>query len=175
MASAKITLSEKGFGTGKKGSSTILTNKFGEPLNLKLVTLPNGIIGGQIIIVPISQVREKHKSFINTSEEVYEVRFNHQQNVGTITIRHFNCSDLTHDAYEAGIVLSDNSCRIMSSHGMNNSEKAEGLLQGILSNAWQAALNRAFDPNPDHMYYGKLAVDGGFTKLEYFAKNRNKV
>jgi hypothetical protein len=172
MASNKIVLSEKGFGSSRKGSSTILTDKNGEPLSLRLVTLPNGHIGGQCIVVPIAQIRERAKSFINTSEEVFEIKFLHQQNVGTISIRHFDANDLYFDTYEAGIVLSDSSCRIMSSHGMKNSEKAEELLQGILSDAWQAGLNRAFDPNPDKIYYGKLAMDGGFSKLEYFSKKK---
>lgn len=173
MASVKITLSEKGFGSLKKGAATVLTDRSGEPLNLRLVTLPNGHIGGQAIIVPLAQIRDKAKSFINTSEEVFEVKFSHQQSVGTITIRHFDCTELIHDTYEAGIVLSNSSCRIMSSHGMKHSERAEELLQGILSNAWQAALNRAFDPNPDKIYYGKLAVDGGFTQLQYFDKSKD--
>jgi hypothetical protein len=170
MASTKLTLSEKGFGTSKKGASTILADTEGKPLTLRLVTLPNGHTGGQSILVPINQIRENKKSFINTSTEVFEIKLNHQQNVGTVTVRHFDCENLNYDVYEAGIVLENSFCRILSSHGMNKSERAKELLEGILWDAYQAALTRAFDPNPDKIYFGKLAMDGGFTKLEYFDK-----
>ena len=73
MASSKITLSEKGFGSNKKGAATILADTNGQPLTLRYVTLPNGHIGGQSILFPLSQVREKKKSFINTSQEVFEI------------------------------------------------------------------------------------------------------
>jgi hypothetical protein len=173
MASTKIKLSEKGFGEPGKGCATILADANGQPLTMKLVALPNGMTGGQVLLIPLKSIVSRYmRTFVNTSEEVFEIKVEHKQNVGTVTVRHFECEELNFDTYQAGIVVESARVRILSSHGMPNSDKAKEILNGFLFKAFEAAIDRAFTPNPDRMFYGKLAMDGGFTKLEYFEKNK---
>lgn len=175
MASEKITLSEKGFGTPERGASTVLADKNGEPLTLRLVTLPDGNIGGQCVIVPLPSLRPGAKSYFNVSEEVFELKFDHKQGVGMITIRHFDCNEFIFDTYESLVCIQDNECKLVGSSGMKNSERAKSLLEGILFNAYTALIDRAFNKTPGKLFYGKPALDGGFLKLSYMPKVEKEV
>lgn len=174
MASRNIFLTERGFGNPKKGSATIICGKQGQPLPMRLLTLPNNNIGGEVIIVP--NRNSSARSYITTEEIVYEIQLNQDGSLGTIRIREFAIinNEIIVDICETAFVVDNKGMKLVHSEGMENSQKADDLLNGVLGNAFVAALKRASIAKPGELFFGIIAKDGSHQKRTWFDKTSLK-
>ena len=163
---SNIYLSEKGFGiTSTKGECFVVADQEGEPLTMQLVKFPNGVIGGQIMLIN-GRPDKRVKSHMPISQKkIFELYLKYGAGFGNVTIRQFINKSITEEMnwacniMNAAFHLEDNKIEFISSCGMQNSSKAIELLDGILWDALQKAISRSLDPKPSRLYHGYIAND----------------
>jgi hypothetical protein len=179
MASKNIFLTERGFGSSRHGEATVIAGPNGEPLTLRTVITPNKAVGGQLTIVPLLERDEKRStSDINTKEEVYEikiVRNTAAMSGGTVRIKKIDAKTMSVQMYEVGFTEnSKGAVQFIESIEMEGSLTAKTLLNDLLFNAFNAAMNRASVYRPDKLFYGKQATDVAPIEKKWFDKTLGK-
>lgn len=174
MASKNVFLTERGYGSQRSGNATIICGSEGQMLNLRLLTLPNKSIGGELIIVPLSERKDGSKSYINSQELVYEISLNRKGSGGTFRIREIDAYTMSVKIMESGFIIqnSDGNVRFVDSDGMPSSETANQLVQGKLWDAFSAAFKRSTTEKPNGLFYGKIAADGEHQERFWFKKKQ---
>ena len=160
----KLSLAERGFAIMAKGVSkgkaTVLAGPSGEPLEMQLVILKNGHIGGRVVLVPLAERFPNGKSFINKEEKVFEIQLDRTGNLVNITINEIDCNDLSITTYRTALFPDKHGDAVfVESDGMINSAKGKILLTTILADAVNRGIERSYDPKPEKLYYGKLALN----------------
>jgi hypothetical protein len=176
MASRNVFLTERGYGSQRSGNATVICGSEGQMLNLRLLTLPNKSIGGELVIVPLSERKDGSKSYINSQELVYEISLNRKGSGGTFRIREIDANSMSVKIMESGFIIqnSDGNVRFVDSDGMPSSETANELIQGKLWNAFSAAFKRSTLEKPNGLSYGKIAPDGEHQERSWFKKEQEK-
>lgn len=174
MASKNVFLTERGFGNSRSGNATIICGANGQMLNLRLLTLPNKSIGGELVIVPLEERKEGSKSYINSQEMVYEISLNRKGSGGTFRIREIDAQNMSVKIMESGFIIqtSDSKVRFVNSDGMPSSQVANELAGGLLWDAFYAAYKRSETEKPDGLFYGRMAPDGEHQERVWFNKNK---
>ena len=176
MASRNIFLTERGFGGKNHGEAVIIAGSKGQALPLRLVITPNGSIGGQLTIVPLLERDPKRsKSDINTEPVVYElkvIRNTASISGGTVRVKIIDCETMVVNMAEIGFSYDPRSgaTSFVGGLGLNESEKADELLMGILYPAFCAAMDRAAEYRPGKLFYGLQASNVPPIKREWFNK-----
>lgn len=153
-----VKLQEKGFGGPKFGTACIVCGMEGEVLSMRLNTLPNGAIGGDILLIQDSHLQGSRKSYMHKSaRHIFVNRYN--KDLATVKILTYEDDGMMHQM-ECGASIGAEIVSFFSSDGMENSEEAKELLKSVLFIPFIAALNRSNNAAPDKMYHGKLAEDG---------------
>lgn len=166
---SKMLLTEKGFATqsADKGAATVIAGPNGEALPMQLLILPNGAVGGRIVVVPLSERRQGSKDFINEQESLFEIAVNRNQNLINLTINEIDANDLSVKIYETAVLLQSEKATFIESEGMNNSACAKELATSILTDAVNKAMDRSYDPMPERIYFGILDKKTKPRKIEY--------
>ena len=164
MNNEKVHLTEKGFGSEGKGAASIVASENGTSLSLRLAILPDKGIGGVCTLIPVgSWDKRQVKSFM--PETAWSVSLKRNKNLGNIILKHYTGTELDRQ-YETAFVYNDE-FKFVSSEGMSGSEEAKSLLNGILWEAAKAALLRSYDPKPDRIYFGSVALDATAMQMTY--------
>lgn len=163
-----LRLKEKGFGSTVKkgihyGEATILCDGEGEPLFLRSVIFENGMIGGQLSIVKLSERLKSAKTDFNLKETVFEIKLTRNSGAmtgGGICVKQIDAINMNVNIFEIGYMYeNEKPVSFVSGQNMQYSDTAKELLEGVLNKAFMAAINRSLDCNPKKLYYGKLATD----------------
>ena len=174
MASKNVFLTERGFGNSRSGKTTVISGAKGQMLNLRLLTLPNKSIGGELVIVPLEERKEGSKSYINAEALVYEISLNRKGSGGTFRIREIDARNMSVRIMESGFIIqaSDGKVRFVNSDGMPSSETANELASGLLWDAFLAAYKRSEMEKPNGLSFGRMAPDGEHQERVWFNKNK---
>jgi len=180
VSTGNIFLTERGFGTSYKGEAHVIAGPDGEPLNLRIVSMalpkPNGSIGGELVIVPLSERNLKSKSYINSKSVVYEISVKRTKDFSNIQIRKINAVTMEVEIFQTALMPGqDGDVRFIESNGMINSKEAKQLLTTTLTEAVNKAMERSYDPGSDKLYYGNFAQDTEPVKRELFVKTKDLV
>jgi len=169
-SNGKVHLTEKGYGSSLKGKVSIVCGAEGEAIALRLLTLPDGKTGGVATMLPSeSWDKNRVKSFMPKS--AWLLAMNRNQNIGTISLKLYEGVELVKD-FETAFSFNGKDLSFLESDGMNGSQEAVSLLNGILWNAISRAFQRSFDPEPNHLFYGKVAMDSPMMTMQF---HRDKV
>ena len=180
MASRNIFLTERGFGGRNHGEAVVIAGEKGQPLPLRLVITPNTAVGGQLTIVPLLERDPKRStSDINTEKTIFElkvVRNTAAISGGTVRVKIIDCTSMVIEMAEIGFSYDPKTGRtsFIGGLGLNESEKADTLLSGILYEAFCAALDRANEYRPGKLYYGIQATDVAPIQKKWFNKETGK-
>lgn len=178
--SKNLFLSERGFGSLARGQATVICGGEGQPLPMRLITLPDGNIGGELIVVSERDVHAR--SYITTELVLYELQVILNQSLGTVRIRQIFPSNkplgfgedpeerIKIFIYETAFIREDEGLRLVHSEGMQGMEEADLMINGVLNKAFVAALERATTKKPDRLFYGIIAVDGTHQKRKWYTK-----
>lgn len=173
---ASLFLSEKGFGRGSRGGkAVVLADKEGKPLKLQLGELQTGAIGGRALIIHSEPINQKwYRSHMVIDGPVYELTVERcGDKGGNILIKQFNIDvnnnrNLTiHEMSVGYFVNKDKTIRYVGTVDSDCSEEAQKLINGKLSDAFIAAINRSYDPKPARIYFGSIATDAPAFKKEW--------
>ena len=163
MANEKVHLTEKGYGSKLRGSASIIADESGQPMNLRLLVLPDGGIGGCATLLPAEAwAKEKVKSFM--PESAWYLRLERNQNIGTVTVMHY-IGIVQDKLLQTAFIYEKESVRFIASEAMEGAEEAKQLLNGILADAVDCALFRSYAPKPDKLYFGSVALDSSCMTL----------
>ena len=163
--SGKVHLTEKGYGSTLKGKVSIVCGINGEVLPLRLLTLPDGKIGGVCTLIPSESWDErKVKSFM--PKAAWLIAMDRNQNIGTITLEKYEGIQLVKKLRTA-FVWNGKDLTFMESDGMDGSEEAIKLLNESLWDAVSKAFQRSFDAQPDHLFYGRIAMDASMLTMQF--------
>lgn len=163
MANEKVHLTEKGYGSKLRGSASIIAGENGQPMNLRLLVLPDGSIGGCSTLLPAEAwAKEKVKSFM--PESAWYLRLERNQNIGTVCIQHFT-GIVKDKEIRTAFIYDKQMVKFIASDGMEGADEAKELLNGILSDAVDQALFRSYAPKPDRLYFGSVALDSSCMTL----------
>lgn len=147
-----LILQEKGFAASPDmGKVTILADENGEKFNMRIAVLPNGMIGGEIVVPRVSEVREKAKSYINRGSVIYEIFLSRKGCLGKYTITAINAETFQREQQVGAFLIGEDSA-IRYVEGNACPE--------FLEPALFAAFERSQTTFPGCLFYGNIAEDG---------------
>lgn len=148
-----LILQERGFGINTEtGAATVVADQSGQPLSLRIAILPNGAIGGELVVPQLDTVREKSKSYINKSPVIYEISIKRKGCLGNFSIKAINAQTFAEE-FQTGAFLVNESGEVRY---LGN----DGGCPEFLENALFAAFERSKEACPSRLFFGNIATDG---------------
>ena len=158
--SAVINLVEKGFAVRGHGEATIVCDEFGQPVYLAPKLFPNGALGGSVSLVKRDAFDTTKARAHVMSEDLFSVAVVIHGQVVSIEVRAYDAVTLDMRLYEArGELTSEGTLQLMDVPCLTNQEGCWDLVTGSFNGALDAAILRAQDKMPSHIYWGKLSPD----------------
>ena len=155
-----VNLVEKGFAVRGHGEATVVCNEDGQPVPMAPKLFPNGAMGGSVTLVKRDAFDDTRARAHVVSQDLYAIAVIINGVFLSVTIAAFDAATLEQRLYEArGELSADGSISLVEGAFCANQEGAWDLITGPFNGALDAAIRRAQDKMPNHLYWGEISPD----------------